>query len=651
MHGLDTAYLQNGYVYHTRNDKENILQDGTFLNTGANVLQLSKALSLSTEEDFSDENPTLDPGLESVVFFDILAGWMYFSYRGVWVIIIHLLVVIFGLCTVFTLCRSTFSHVSTMLIDEVKCLVVPILGNAALGLFCHVFCPMTWYVGGKGYALLLYLPPAILSAAWVRGSCVASRSYLSGVAGTTSRQASSLFLWMSLATPMIFIGLVSVYPLCIWIGFSSIAMIMHTQVVQSQSLAMRKSLAQYSSRTYLSHYYTALQFCDEDVIYMICLVPCTIIWCSLCNIVLSMLIPLVGKSGTVVPGDLIVAAVIGILVALPAGTLLANHVHTRVNVVTLKTCGSLIVVMLFYTFFFHNVAYSAQRPKRLWVQHIDRTIERTVDGKVTSSHDHGIWVSAFDGQGLDPLLDLHHSQIQDKHHAKAECTVTNGDCSMEFPWYFPVPDAVRDSMFIPTQTPPVPKNKKSRLQLLLTSTTLSIGETSGSIHDPPQTLTRALKSKEKEVEVYRYIDITLVGSTHMALVIRDRKAGSRIISWDLHNMNDVTDASGNVDAELHKKALQSFQDKDLVTPYVTRAEGIHYFQIGFGFCPNDVCTKIFRLKVRGEEPVEFSAYSHYVDSRDWEEDTSLQAFHNTLPKWSQGAYFTQFPSILVSKNI
>ena len=385
MHGLDTAYLKNGYVYHTHFDKEEILPDGTFLNTGANILQLTRALSMSTEDDFDGSEPSLDPGEESVVFFDLLGGWLFVSYRGSWVCVLHVLVLAGGACTVLVLCRPLYAHISTLLLDEVKCVVLPLLANAAFGLVCHVFCPMTWYAGGKGYALVLFVPPAALTAAWIRGTCVASRPYLTDPA---ARQASALFLWMLLALPVVLSGLVSAYPQCLWVLFSSLAMVMYGQVVGSHSLAVRKMQAHNSSSSssysMWSAYHSALQRCDEDVVYMLCLVPCTVMWCSLANILLNMTIPLVGKSGTVVPGDVAVAAVIGTLVTLPAGSLMANHVHSRVNAVTLKAGGLLVVLFLLYTMCFHNVAYSAQRPKRLWLQHVERTIESTERGVATT---------------------------------------------------------------------------------------------------------------------------------------------------------------------------------------------------------------------------------------------------------------------------
>lgn len=626
MHGLDTAYLKNGYVYHTHHDRENILQDGTFLNTGANVLQLSKALSLSTEEDFDGSTADSDHGMESAVFFDILGGWAFFSYRGNWVYALHSLVVIFGLSTVLCLCSTAYTHVVSMLIDEVKCLLAPIVCNLALGLICHIFCPMTWYQSGKGYALVMFLPPAAISALWVRGVCVSSRGYS---AESAHRQSSAIFMWAAIASPMILCGLVSAYPMCFWIGFSSLAMVMYSQVVSAKAMSARAAQAHESSTSLKSVYLKIMQRCDENIMYSVCLIPCTVPWFSLLNIVLTMVIPLTGKSGTIVPGDIIVAAVIGALVALPAGSLMANHVYCRMKRSTLKACVAFVAVILFYTVVFNNTAYSTQRPKRLWLQHVERFIDSTKDGVETSAHDHGIWVSAFDGQGLDPLASLPHTQLQPKYRGNAACTVADGDCFMSFPWYFPVTETIRDSMYIPTKTPPTQRNSRSNLQLLLSTENLS--------------------ADARNEGDYRFVDITVIGSSHMALVIKDNARGNRVVAWNLKNMHDVSDSHGAVNPKSISEAVGAFKEQDMVTPNPPRSEGVYYVQIGFGLCPGDVCSKVIRLKVKGSSPVEFSAYSHYVDT--WEQDESLQQFHQGLPKWAQNAYFTQFPSVLVRKSI
>lgn len=47
--GLDLAYQQNGYVYHTKFDRSEIIPLGTLQRTGDNILNLAIALANAPE--------------------------------------------------------------------------------------------------------------------------------------------------------------------------------------------------------------------------------------------------------------------------------------------------------------------------------------------------------------------------------------------------------------------------------------------------------------------------------------------------------------------------------------------------------------------------------------------------------------------------
>jgi len=55
MSGLDMAQTLNGYVYHTKYDRFNIIPRRTYQLTGENILALVKALANAEEL----ENPTV----------------------------------------------------------------------------------------------------------------------------------------------------------------------------------------------------------------------------------------------------------------------------------------------------------------------------------------------------------------------------------------------------------------------------------------------------------------------------------------------------------------------------------------------------------------------------------------------------------------
>lgn len=60
--GIDTAYTDNGYVYHTPSDVEKYIPDKTIQHTGVNLLGMLKALQLPREKKES----TIDGGIQVV---------------------------------------------------------------------------------------------------------------------------------------------------------------------------------------------------------------------------------------------------------------------------------------------------------------------------------------------------------------------------------------------------------------------------------------------------------------------------------------------------------------------------------------------------------------------------------------------------------
>lgn len=47
--GVDLCVIENGYVYHTKYDRPEIIPIGTYQNVGDNVLALTKALANAPE--------------------------------------------------------------------------------------------------------------------------------------------------------------------------------------------------------------------------------------------------------------------------------------------------------------------------------------------------------------------------------------------------------------------------------------------------------------------------------------------------------------------------------------------------------------------------------------------------------------------------
>lgn len=98
--GLDMAHTINGYVYHSKFDRFNVLPSGTFQTTGDNVLSLARGIANSPEMD--------DPGKHSeghTVFFDYL-GWFLVFYSEEDGIIINVIV---SLCALISIGLSIWA--------------------------------------------------------------------------------------------------------------------------------------------------------------------------------------------------------------------------------------------------------------------------------------------------------------------------------------------------------------------------------------------------------------------------------------------------------------------------------------------------------------------------------------------------------------
>ena len=113
----------------------------------------------------------------------------------------------------------------------------------------------------------------------------------------------------------------------------------------------------------------------------------------------QVLIPITGRAGVGLPGDLLVALAVCLVTVLPSGAILAPihaAAQTRplLRALLLGVCVALCVALL-------REPFTSDTPKRLLVHHI----EREVDGV---ARDSGLWISAFDSAGLlSPQPKLH----------------------------------------------------------------------------------------------------------------------------------------------------------------------------------------------------------------------------------------------------
>ena len=342
--------------------------DGTLVNTGENILYLSKALTTSSEV----QNPTHTDNTDQYsVFFDFL-GYILISYTGIYVTIIHILITIVGIVVVFLLSRTinnwSYIKLYSIIRAEIYCFFVPVLITSVYGLLVFLLAPMRWYEGGISIALLLYIPITILSILYIRGNMsitVLNTPYIRILAGL-------IFPWLIFLIIGIYFQLMSVYACCLWIISVTMSIIIYNFI-----------------KLYIINYSTPPNWYlySAECIYILCYIPMLLQWAEISRLFLTMTIPLLGKSGTVVPTDPALGALIALLISAPASFIFAYEISRPIiSKSTLKKCIiGIVVILVLCTVGLRP--YSAQHPKRLWIQHIQRSfIKRSQYSTVGINH-------------------------------------------------------------------------------------------------------------------------------------------------------------------------------------------------------------------------------------------------------------------------
>lgn len=125
-----------------------------------------------------------------------------------------------------------------------------------------------------------------------------------------------------------------------------------------------------------------------------------------------------------------------------------------------------------------------------------------------------------------------------------------GDCYLQFPWYFPVSEVLKDSVYIPTACYELPT---------LTSTSNTQISSNNAIHS--DTKEHELKFTLSTLKIfknedyynqdwynkwhlnsnsnYRLVRIVLQGPSRMDIIIRDHEAGNRIHYWSISDNNPL----------------------------------------------------------------------------------------------------------------
>lgn len=478
--GIDLAFIDNGYVYHTKYDTPDRILTNSIQRAGDNILAVLKYLA--TSDNLADPS---DYRHGNMVFFDVL-GLLVVAYPARVGLILNSIVVAAvvlylgkkclqpnatGVCYLkdltFAICIflvSIFSAVVTVLIIAA---LVSLVGQS-----------LSWY-SHFGVAVCLYGTAAVAKLILIH--TLAKNLYYNNMNPVHLGELyfdASLALWCIALVCLTQAGICSAYVTAIWVVFP-----LATKLLVQTELKTKGATLKFFLLYLLG-------------MFMPCVHMMYLLWFAL-----EMFVPIFGRSGTEIPADIVIAVLFAV-----CGAVLASYFVSFVYILkstknVLLVLGSLCMITLILvccgTFFPYSSDPASPKPKRIFLQHITRSFH-DLNGDIVKE-DSGIWINGFDYTGMSHITP-HIPEINDTIRAPCEKAPFCG-----FPWYFPVHDFLKKSWYLPTEA--VSPQARANFRLL---------------------------SNEKLPWDSTRLTFEITGPTHMTLYIAPHD-GCTLSSWSIGN--------------------------------------------------------------------------------------------------------------------
>ncbi|NXD92523.1 ERMP1 metallopeptidase, partial [Chaetorhynchus papuensis] len=412
--GIDLAFIENGYIYHTKYDTSDRILTDSIQRAGDNILAVLKYLATSEKLAKSFEYRH-----GSVVFFDILGLFVlaYPARVGTIMNYITAAVAFFylskkvlqpkpravhnlkKLLTAFSLTLA--SWVCTLVAVLMVAAFVSIIGRA-LSWYTHFYVSVSLY--GTAAAAKLILVHMLAKKFFYKNM---NEQYLGDVFFD-----ASLMIWSIALAVMTQMGLCSAFICMLWVAFPLLTKLMiHKEF--SQKGATTKFIVMYLLGMFFPYLY---------MLYLS--------WT-----VFEMFTPVMGRSGSEIPPDMVLAGFI-VIFTMILSSYFINFIYlvksTKTTLVTLTTVFVVTLILVCSGIFFpYNSDAANPKPKRVFLQHTSRRFH-DIDGNVIKS-DSGIWINGFDYTGISHITP-HVPEINDT--IRTPCEEQAPFCGL--PWILPV---------------------------------------------------------------------------------------------------------------------------------------------------------------------------------------------------------------------
>ncbi|XP_068032922.1 endoplasmic reticulum metallopeptidase 1 isoform X1 [Anomalospiza imberbis] len=489
--GIDLAFIENGYIYHTEYDTSDRILTDSIQRAGDNILAVLKYLATSEKLAKSFEYRH-----GNVVFFDILGLFVLayparvgtimnyitsaiaFSYLSKKVLqpkprAVHNLK---KLLTAFSLTLT--SWVCTLVAVLIVAAFVSFIGRA-LSWYTHFYVSVSLY--GTAAAAKLILVHMLAKKFFYKN---VNEQYLGDVFFD-----ASLMIWSIALAVMTQMGLCSAFICTLWVAFPLLTKLMiHKEF--NQKGATIKFIVMYMLGMFVPYLY---------MLYLS--------WT-----VFEMFTPVMGRSGSEIPPDMVLAGFI-VIFTMILSSYFINFIYlvksTKMTLVTLTTVFVVTLILVCSGIFFPYSSDAANpKPKRVFLQHTSRRFH-DLDGNVVKS-DSGIWINGFDYNGISHITP-HVPEINDT--IRTPCEEQAPFCGL--PWILPVHFMFRKNWYLPA----------------------------------PEILPRSpiqFKLLSKKLMPWNSVRLSfeVSGPSHMSLYVRPR-AGSALSRWSLGDGMPVASLGGD----------------------------------------------------------------------------------------------------------
>ncbi|RXN17243.1 endoplasmic reticulum metallopeptidase 1 [Labeo rohita] len=401
--GIDLAFIENGYLYHTKYDTPDRIHNDTIQRAGDNILSVLKHLVMSDELANSTEYRH-----GNMVFFDLLGltTVIYTVHVGTiinYTVAIAAVTYLVGKC-MLTSCVGTWFF-SVLMVLFVAWLVT--LMGRSMFWYTHFYAGVCLYGSAAiSIILLIHTLAKIPCCRSVRRVDLADIFF-----------DVSLLFWSCVLFFFTHRGWCSAYVPMIMVVFPLICKLLLTKLFRDRGASLLYSIL----------YLTGLAVPYVYIMFLI--------W-----MIFEVFTPILGRSADKISPDIIMASLVTVATVILSSYFIHFIYLSRSTKWILAVLGSVFTIMFVLVscgvFFPYSGDLSSPRPKRVFVQHITRSFH-TRNGSLQSS-DSGLCISDLDYTGMQHITP-HIPQINDS--IRTHCQDYLPYCC--FPrksWYLPAPE-------------------------------------------------------------------------------------------------------------------------------------------------------------------------------------------------------------------